>query len=355
MGIQVLGPDVNESQLDFSVNKKGEIRFGLGAIKGVGASAVEAIILERENGIFNSIFDLTKRVNLRTVSKKTLEAMALAGAFDCFENTHRAQYFSSSNDEINLIEKAIRFGNTAQNNDAANQQSLFGGTSTVTLSEPVIPSVEQWSLMEKLHREKEVIGMYLSGHPLDNFKIEFNNFNVTPISNIEEYKNRELNIAGIVTDVFEKIGKNNKAYATFTIEDYSSNTKITMWSEDYLRFKHLITQGQMLFIKGAMKLRYNSEDQFEFKVNQIILLPEVREKLLNQVTLTLSTSKLKNGFLNEFQKILQNFKGSAVLKLNIKDEEQKLGIKAVATKIKINLDNELVKKLEEMEIEYKLN
>lgn len=357
MGLPVLGPDVNESRLNFAVNKKGEIRFGLGAIKGVGEAAVEAIILEREtNGPFTSMFDLTKRVNLRAVNKKTLEALALAGGFDCFTNTHRAQYFvASGGDEVNMIEKAIRYGNSAQNNDAANQQSLFGGAATVSLTEPVIPPTEPWTLMEKLHKEKEVIGIYLSGHPLDDFKIEFNNFNVTPISAIDDYKGKDLNIAGIVTDVFEKIGKNNKAYATFTLEDYSSNTKITMWSEDYFRFKHLITVGQMLFIKGNMKLRYNSTDQYEFKAIQVILLPEVREKLLNQVTLNLQADKIKNGFLSEFQQLLQNNKGTAVLKLNIRDNEQKLAVKTVATKIKINFDNDLIKKLEEMDIEYKLN
>ncbi len=356
MGIPVLGPDVNESQVNFAVNKKGEIRFGLGAIKGVGEGAVEGIISERElNGNFKSIFDLTKRVNLRAVNKKTMEGLALAGAFDCFENVHRAQYFAAGNDEVNVIEKAIRYGSVAQNNESANQQSLFGGGAHVMLSEPVIPPIEPWNLMEKLRREKEVTGMYLSGHPLDDYRIEFNNFNVTNIAEIEGSKNKDFNIAGIITEVFEKTSKNNKTYATFSIEDYTSNTRITMWSEEYFRFKHLITVGQMVYIKGGMRPRFQSQDQFEFKVNQIILLPEVREKLLNQVTLTLSSDRIKNGFLQEFQQLLQNFKGTAVLKLSIKDDEQKLGVKAVSTKLKINLDNELVKKLNEMEIDYKLN
>lgn len=357
MGIPVLGPDVNESQVNFAVNKKGEIRFGLGAIKGVGEGAVEVIIAEREaNGPYTSLFDLTKRVNLRSVNKKTLEGLALAGAFDGFINTHRAQYFfSNSSEEPNAIEKAIRYANAAQANDSANQQSLFGGATAVTLAEPIIPACEPWNLMEKLKREKEVTGMYLSGHPLDDYKIEFNNFNVTAISNMEDYKNKELNIAGIVTDVFEKTGKNNKVYATFTVEDYSGNTKIMMWSEDYLRFKHFITVGQMLYLKGSMRPRFNSTDQFEFKVSQIILLPEVRERLLNQVTLTIKAEKLKNGFLQDFQRMLENHKGTAVLKLHIKDDEQKLGVSAVATKVKINLENDMVKQLEEMEIEYKLN
>jgi DNA polymerase-3 subunit alpha len=356
MGIPVLGPDVNESQVNFAVNKKGEIRFGLGAIKGVGEAAVEVLIKEREeNGTFKSLFDLTKRVNVRAVNKKTIEGLALAGALDCFGNVHRAQYFAKGQDEVNAIEKAIRYASAAQSNEAANQQSLFGEASMVTLAEPVIPPAEPWNLMEKLRQEKEVTGMYLSGHPLDDFKLEFDNFVTCDVARVDEHRNKEISIAGIVTDVFEKMGKNNKPYATFTVEDYSSPIRITMWSEDYLKFRHFITRDQMLFLKGAMKLRYNSEDQYEFKVNQIMLLAEVRERLLNKVTLTIKSDKLKNGFVMDFHKMLESYKGTATLRLNIQDEEQKIQVGTVATKLKVMLDNDMVKKLEEMEIGYKLN
>jgi DNA polymerase-3 subunit alpha len=357
MGVPVLGPDVNESQVNFAVNKKGEIRFGLGAIKGVGEAAVEEIIREREaNGPFKTLFDLTSRVNLRAVNKKTLEGLTLGGALDCFENIHRAQYFfPEESDEPNLLEKAIRYGSNMQNNESNNQQSLFGGTQTVTLTEPTIPPCEPWTLIKKLGKEKEVIGMYLSGHPLDDYKIEFTYFNVTEISKAEEFKNKELNIAGVITDVFERMGKNNKPYGSFTVEDYSGNIRITMWSEDFLRYKHFLTVGQMLYIKGIMKPGFRSPDQFEFKVNQMMLLAEVRERLLNKVTLTLKAEKLKNGFLQEFQSLIQNHNGSAVLKLNIIDEEQRVAVRTVSRRFKINFENELEEALKKMEIEYKLN
>ncbi len=357
MGVPVLGPDVNESQVDFSVNKKGEIRFGLGAIKGVGEAAVEEIIKERdENGPFKTLFDLTSRVNLRAVNKKTLEGLALGGGLDCFENIHRAQFFfPEGGDEPNLLEKAIRYGSNAQNNESANQQSLFGGTQMVTLTEPTIPACEPWTLITKLAKEKEVIGMYLSGHPLDDYKIEFNYFNVTDISRAEEFKNKDLNIAGVITDVFERMGKNNKPYGSFTLEDYSGNIRITMWSEDFLRYKHFLTVGQMLYIKGTMRPGFRSPDQFEFKVNQMMLLAEVRERLLNKVTLTLRSSRLKNGFLQHFNQLIQNHKGTAVLKFNIIDEEQKLVVNAISQRYKVNFENDLVKALEDMGIEYKLN
>jgi DNA polymerase-3 subunit alpha len=146
-----------------------------------------------------------------------------------------------------------------------------------------------------------------------------------------------------------------KPYGSFTLEDYSGNIRITMWSEDFLRFKHFLTIGQMLYVKGIMKPGFRSPDQFEFKVNQVILLAEVRERLLNKVTLTVKTDKFKNGFLQEFQSIVQNHKGTAVLKINILDEEQRIGVKTMSTRFKINFENEMVKALEEMEIEYKLN
>lgn len=357
MGLPVLGPDVNESSLNFSVNGKGQIRFGLMAIKGVGEAAVQEIIdVRKQSGPFTSIFDLTSKVNLRTVNKKSIENMAIAGAFDCFKEIHRAQYFFPENsDEPNLIEKSIRYANTAAANSLANQQSLFGGVSSVQLAEPSIQPCEPWSLMEKLRKEKEVIGMYLSGHPLDDFNIEMTYFNITPIQKVDELKGKEMNIAGIVTDVFEKMGKNNKPYANFTLEDYSGNIRITMWSEEYLKFKHLITTGQILFLKGSSRPRFQSTDQFEYKPTQIMLLAEVREKMLQKVTLTVKSTTIRNGFNETFKTLLEQYKGSALVKFYIIDEELGVAVLASSRKYRINLENDLVKKLEEMGIEYKLN
>ncbi|MES2691149.1 MAG: DNA polymerase III subunit alpha [Bacteroidota bacterium] len=358
MGMNVLGPDVNESQVNFAVNKNGQIRFGLGAIKGVGEAAVQSLIEEREtNGPFTGIFDLTKRVNLRTVNKKTLEGLAYAGAFDSFNAIHRAQYFHPENsDEPNLLEKAIRFANNMQANENANQQSLFGGTALVTLTEPTIPPCDPWGLMIKLHKEKEVVGMYLSGHPLDDYKIEFQNFVSIDMSQVEEKKGIEQSVAGVVVDCYEKVSqKNNKPYGGFTVEDYSGSLKIMMWSEDYLKYKHLITVGQMLYIKGMMKPRFNSEDQFEFKVNNMMLLSDVRDKMLNNVLINLKADQVKQPFLQEFYQLLDHSKGSALVKLNVIDEKQKIVVAATARRFKINFDNDTMKRFEAMELDYKVN
>jgi DNA polymerase-3 subunit alpha len=219
----------------------------------------------------------------------------------------------------------------------------------------VIPACEPWSLMEKLHKEKEVIGMYLSGHPLDDFKLEFKTFVNAELSKVEEIRNKEVSIAGVVTDSYEKMSKAGKPYGGFTLEDYSGNLRITMWSEDYLKYRHLLSQGQMLFIKGTMKLRYGSTDQYEFKVNHIMLLAEAREKLLTKVTFTIRTNLLVNGFVEQFKQLLDEYKGTATVKVNIIDPAQQLAVSSLATKNRISFENDFIQKLNVLNIEWKIN
>ena len=209
--------------------------------------------------------------------------------------------------------------------------------------------------MEKLHKEKEVTGMYLSGHPLDDFQLDFKTFVSTPLDKIEEVKHKEISIAGIVTECYEKISKNNKPYGGFTLEDYTGNVRITMWSEDYLKYRHLITSGQILYLKGTNKLRFNSTDQYEFKVNSVMLLAEVREKLLTQVTFTIRSEQLANGFVNEFKSLLESHKGSAVVRINVIDNSLKLNVSATSTKHRISLENDMIEQLNAKNIEFKLN
>jgi DNA polymerase-3 subunit alpha len=210
--------------------------------------------------------------------------------------------------------------------------------------------------MKKLHKEKEVVGMYLSGHPLDDYKIEFENFVNADIATVEDKKHVEQTIAGVVIDCYEKVSqKNNKPYGGFTIEDYSGSLKIMMWSEDYLKYRHLISVGQMLYLKGVMKPRFNSEDQFEFKVNNMMLLADVREKMLTNIQITLKTERIQQGFLQEFYQLLDHSKGNALVKLNVIDEGQKIVVAATSRRFKINFDNDTMKRFAEMELDYKVN
>jgi DNA polymerase-3 subunit alpha len=357
MNIPVLVPDINESDLKFTPTKKGEIRYGLKGIKNVGDAAVIEILRERdENGPYKNIFDLTSRVNLRAVNKKSLEMLAFAGAFDCFNEMHRAQYFfPEGGDEPNLIEKAIRYANAATANQLANQQSLFGETSNVQLAAPAVQPCEPWTLIDKLKREKEVIGIYLSGHPLDNYRVEMETFNVTPIQQLELMKEqRDLNIAGIVTDCFEKMGKNGKPYGSFTIEDLTGSTRIMMWSEEFLRFKHFLSIGQMLYIKGGVKQKYNAEGEYEMKVSQMMLLAEARERLVNYLTITLDNSQLNANLAQQLSSIIAEHKGPALVKFKIK-ENTGMSIGGTSRKFKVMPDNEFLQKLNSLNLEFKLN
>ncbi|HBK71152.1 MAG TPA: DNA polymerase III subunit alpha, partial [Flavobacteriaceae bacterium] len=277
-GLEVLIPDVNESFYKFAVNKEGAIRFGMGAIKGVGASAVEAIVAERkENGPFTSIFDMAKRVNLRSTNKKAFDGLVLSGGFDSFSDTHRAQYFELDDRNVTFIERAIRFGNKFQENANSSQVSLFGETSEVQFEEPLIPYCEPWGIMEKLSKEKEVVGIYISGHPLDDFKTEMKYFCNAPIkvfNDLTQLLDKDLTIGGIVTDVQHRISKNGKGWASFTIEDYSEAHEFRMFGEDYLKYKHFLIPNSFLHIRISVRKGWREGD-VRIQFNNIQMLQDV--------------------------------------------------------------------------------
>jgi DNA polymerase-3 subunit alpha len=242
MRLPVLGPSVNESYYKFSVNKDNAVRFGMGAIKGVGHGAVKTIVEGRkEEGYYKSIFDLAKRIDLRAANKKAFEGLANAGGFDCFSDTHRAQYFAHDGDGVTFLEKAVKYGAKHQENENSAQISMFGAASDVQIAEPIVPPCEDWGTMEKLSREKEVVGIYISGHPLDDFKIEMKTFcngNIALFNDLDSVLNREVTFGGVVTDVQHRVSKQGKGWALFTIEDYTDSFEFRIFGEDYLKFRH---------------------------------------------------------------------------------------------------------------------
>ena len=228
-----MGPHINESGKYFEVNRDGEIRFGLGAIKGTGDAAVEAIIQEREtNGIYPDIFEFSKRLNQRAVNKKTFECLALSGAFDCWKDLHRRQYVFAKDGDVSLIEKAIKYAAKTQMEEQSAQASLFGGTSGTAMPKPRIEPVEPFSEIEKLNLEKEVVGIYISGHPLDNFRFEMETFCTTAcnqLNEIESLAGRDIKLGGIVTGVEHRTTKTGKPFGKFYLEDYSGNTSFMLF------------------------------------------------------------------------------------------------------------------------------
>jgi DNA polymerase III subunit alpha len=361
MGLRVLGPDINESGRSFAVNSKGEIRFGLGAIKGTGDAAVESIIEERSRGgVFSDIFEFVTRVNLRTVNKKTIESLAYAGAFDCFEDIHRAVYFDDS-DGNTFIEKLIRFANKAAEDKAASQVSLFGamgGGMGVDIARPKVPMAEEWGQMEKLKFEKDVVGIYISGHPLDEYSLEINNF-CYKIDGLISEQNRGkegLAIAGIVTKVTERFAKNGNPFSIFTVEDFSGAVEIALFGKDYINFNNFVAVDRFLFIRGAIQSKWGSQTDFEFKPTQMQLLSEVRDTMAKNLNVRLSLSAVNEVFIRKLNTIFDAHPGKCSLLMSIYDPEEKVEVTMTSRKIRIAPTNELLKELEAMEgVNYRLN
>ncbi|MBL4755167.1 MAG: DNA polymerase III subunit alpha [Flavobacteriales bacterium] len=361
MKIKVFGPDVNESQYKFSVNQNGEIRFGLGAVKGVGEAAANAIVEERENaGNFNTIFDLTKRIDLRAANKKCLESLAVSGAFDCFEGVYRSQYFfQSSEDDTTFLDKAVKFGNKFQNDQDSDQISMFS-MDPVDVKDPDIPACEPWTQLEMLSKEKEITGMYLSGHPLDNFKVEVKNFCNTTLEDIGadllKYKNREVKLAGIVTEAQHRTTKTGRPFGIFTIEDFTGTMRIALFAEDYLKMRHFLKPKEFLFISGKVELRYRSEDNWEFKAYNIELLSEIRAKLGKSITMQLSLEDVSDSFVEEITNLVNANVGQCTLNFQVGDKEENNYVEMHSSKFKVDINDEFLASVKELSgVEYKLN
>jgi DNA polymerase-3 subunit alpha len=357
-GIAVTSPDINESDVHFAVNKNKEIRYALSAIKGVGEAAVESIIEERKNnGPYKSIFDLTRRVNMRSVNKKSLEALALAGAFDCFTSLHRAQYFlPDKKDGLSVLEKAVKYASSLQNSSTMQQNSLFGGdTGSADVSEPTINGSEEWSLLEKLKKEKEVTGVYISGHPLDDYRLEISTFTNCKLNEIEKKKDKELRIAGIVTTTETKIAKNGNPYCRFTLEDFDGTYNFSIFSKDYLTFKPFIeTNGALLHLTGKYQPRWNG-DEYEFKITKIDLLSDIRTKLTKALTLQIDTDNVNEKMTDEILTVVKKYPGNIKLRVKFIDREENLVVSETSSLLKIDLTNELLRELEKLHVEYNLN
>lgn len=359
--IPVLRPDINESEANFTVTDQGSIRFGLAAIKGVGENAVASIIEERnKGGLFNDVFDFTRRINLRAINRRTLEALAQAGAFDSFENIHRAQYFYyEPGEDINFMEKISRYAASYQQSLTAAQQSLFGDDITTMLPEIKIPDCEPWTKMEQLKQEKEVTGFYMSGHPLDDYKEEISSFcNVKLsdlINNVHYLKNLDLSFSGIVTSVQNKITKKGKPYSTFILEDFEEQYSITLFSEDFLKYKHFLIEDTALLIKGKFMQSFRDQNRFELKISFMCLLAEAMDKLVNQITIEIPLNTIDNERINKLYKLMRSHKGICPVKFRIFDPDENIYIEMNTPKYRVE-SSEFTKSLKSFgDIRYKFN
>ncbi len=364
MGLEVLGPDVNESYYKFAVNKEGAVRFGMGAIKGVGRSAVETIVGNRkEDGQFASVFDLAKRIDLRAANKKAFENLAVAGGFDSFGSTHRAQYFHTEGDSITFLEKVIKSAAKYQENKNSSQMDMFGGISEAQIPEPVVPPCEEWGTMEKLRREKEVVGIYISGHPLDDFQTEisaFCNASVSYANELENYVNKELSFAGVITDVQHRISKNGKGWALFTMEDYTDSHEFRIFGEEYLKFRHFLMINSFLYVKAYIRDGWVNRDTGKkgnprMQYNSFMLLQEVMDAYAKKLTIKLDINNLKEEKVRALKDTLVSHKGNHMLNFVVYEMEEKIKVNLSSRKQKVQITSELLTTLAENEVHYKLN
>jgi DNA polymerase-3 subunit alpha len=349
--VLVLGPDINESKMDFYATKNGHIRFGLSALKGVGEGPVEEILLARKNGIFSDIFDVVRRVSLRVTNKKSFESLVLSGAFDLFA-VSRASYFMPYDDKITYLEAILRYGNAFQKQQTDTTVSLFGESdSNDNLPVPKAPETEEWPLMQKLKREKEVTGFYLSGHPLDDYKVEVQRFAV-PIVKMENLKDQELSIAGIITDVQHRISKKGSPFGSFTIEDYEGTIKLSLFSENYMKYKHLLVMDAVIYIKGKYAKGWKDDSDYEFRVNEIRLLDEIRNEKVKGICVNIPISQITENLLSELNHICEQYEGNQLLAVNILDLNEKIKLTLHSQSKKINADSLFINALERMGVDY---
>jgi DNA polymerase III subunit alpha len=361
MGLKVLGPDVNESFYDFSVNKKGEIRFGLGAVKGVGEGPVEELVRARnEGGEFTDIFDMVQRVNLSACSKRVFECMAISGALDGLDGIpNRATYFKVLEEKGSptVLEVLMRWGNAVQKSNSSTTDSLFSDTETTKdmIPAPNFQPVEEWGLMEKLNKEKEIVGIFLSGHPLDDYRLEVNKL-ATPIDRAKNLRDRDITIAGIVTGAQHRISKKGTGFGIVTLEDYSDNIELSFFGENYLKYEHFIRQNEILLVKGKFQPKWNAPDDFEFKISQIQQLDSVKTTTsYSSVTVGINIELLTDRLIEDLDKIANNYRGLQKLRMTLTHPDQPgwtLPLQAKERKVKVC--NELIMDLERLGVEFEL-
>jgi DNA polymerase-3 subunit alpha len=363
MKLQVLGPDLNESYYKFSVNKNNAIRFGMGAIKGVGASAVKAIVSERKkNGNYQSIFDFTQRVDLRAANKKAIDSLAAGGAFDSF-GISRSQYFYDNGDGISFIEKIIKHGHKFQENVNSAQVSLFANSADLKVMSPEVPKTEPWPAIEKLSKEKDVIGIYISGHPLDDFKVEMQSFcngDVSVFKSPREFLLKEISIAGVVSEVEHKVSRQGKGWAFFTVEDYVDSYTFRIFGEEYLRFKHFLNLNNFLHIKTKIVEGWKNKEtglsgEPRIQYLNFRLLQDVVNTMAKKLSIQLDIKDIQDEKIELINSLLKNHSGNNNLSFQVFDNDEKIMVDLDSQKQKINISSDLLSKLDDNKILYKLN
>ena len=363
MSIKVLGPDVNESFYKFTVNDNNAIRFGMGAVKGVGSGAVKTIIEGRQEKKYKSIFDLTKTIDLRSANKKAFDSLVYAGGFDSFEGVNRAQYLQDNGDGITFVEKALKFGAKFQENKNSAQVSLFENSDEIQLQEPQVPPCEPWPTLEELKLEKEVVGIYISGHPLDDFQTPLKHFCNAPLEvlkDLNQLLNKELRIGGIIGEVEHRVSKNGKGWASFSVEDYTDSYEFRIFGEEYLKFKHFLFENNFVYMRLLVKEGWRNRDTGktgEPRINFLSFqqLQDTLEKNSKKLTLQLSIDDLDEKKSKDIIDLFKKYKGKNQLEFSFFENNEKIKLTMLSENFKISINEDLISKIKERQLHFKLS
>ena len=351
MGVKVLGPDVNESFYKFAVNKEGEVRFGLGAIKGVGEGAVKAIVEERkENGNYTDFTDFVSRVDLRSANKRTLESLAYSGGFDSF-GINRSQYFEKDREQT-FIEKMIKFGNKVQDTKNSNQFDMFGESSDSIIKPPEVVDCPEWPTMDLLSKEKDVVGIYISGHPLDDYRFEIDNFcnsNLSMLTDLHKVQNKEMHFSGVVVDVEHRETQKGKKFGVLHLEDFYAGYRFFIFGDDYIKFKSFLTPSWLIYLSGRVKKKFYNDD-LEFKISSISLLSELVDSEIRDVVLRIKLDSISEEMIEKTVGIIEKNKGKHSLILNVINQNQNYDIDLLSRKNKVDINKEFIKEINNLEV-----
>ncbi len=361
MGINVMGSDVNESMKAFSANADGDIRFGLAAIKGVGEAAAEHIIDERtRNGRYKDIYDLFERLNFSVVNRKCIENLAYAGAFDSIADFHRGKFFGTDardNSGVPFIEQLMRYGQRFQAEKNNAQQSLFGGGTQVDIQRPTLPSCADWSQLETLNKEREMMGLYLSAHPLDDYKFIIENMcttQLTQLENLDEIKGKEVAVAGMVVSVQNLVTKTGKPFGKFKMEDYNGAHEFALFGKDYENFRKYLFEDYFLFVRGKVQPKPYNDQELEFKILSMVQLQEVRDTL-KELSLQLEVNDITETLIRDLEQIVKKSKGDTLLRMSVYDPSAEVKINLFSRSKRVSLTQELVSFLDDRQIKYTIS
>ena len=362
LGIATLGPDVNESYMKFGVNKKGEIRFGLAAIKGMGDGAAEAIIREREaNGPFKDIFDFAQRVPTTSINRKGYESLALSGGFDGFGIRREVFFAENSKGEV-FLDVLVRYGQMYQQAKAEAQNSLFGGFDSIEIATPPIPKTDvRWSDIERLNKERDLVGIYLSAHPLDEYKIILDNLCNARCQELADraialYNREDVTLGGIVTGVRTRFDKSGQPCGFVTLEDFYGSGEIALFGMDWGRWNGMFTEGASIYITAKMQQRFRDSEQKQLKIQNIEYLQVVKEKAIDHITITLNTDMLNDEIVADLGEIIAEHPGNSKLYFLLHDSTGKHHVLLQSQNRKVDVKHHLIDYIERKEgLDYKIN